>query len=552
MIQKFWLYAAIALLAASAFIVSLNNELLYDDMRAGRPLQGIAGLWDFGGWARQQAPLRQLSILADINIWQKDSLAYHALSLCYHSLTTITLLAFLRRLLDRRPAALWAAGLFAILPAGAGAVSVVAHRNEIFGALLTILALWAWLRPRRTPRAWVTGSVCALLALLETRTALALPFIVLAYDLCLKPAGKPKTTRSPLIASGSIFTAMLAAQLLLSWWLNNHGFSRPESWELPPPPGEWPIRFLRDWPAGVLLALRRVIVPEPLSMDLAVTPAAWFETLGGWIIAPALALFIWAQASRRPLLAFGLTWLLASAAVAAAGVFHHKHGAILEQQLYTAGIGLALVAGLAIEHACRLEPHGTRRWFEIGGVAAGALALVCWSNWRASEWESEPKILRATLRHQPSSGLAHLQLGRLFLDAKRVPEAERCFLRAAAANWNYYELFGNLGETAMAKKDYARAEKRYREALALNPDSSGAKFHLGHALFAQQQYAKARECYQELLTRTPRSPTLYKWIANTYDAEDRPYEAHKALDQAKRLAEEERERLKKERHKAAE
>ncbi|MBI5396635.1 MAG: hypothetical protein HZA91_15180, partial [Verrucomicrobia bacterium] len=223
MIQKFWLYATIALLAAAAFAVSLNNELLYDDMRAGRSLQGVSSLWDFGGWARQTAPLRQLSIFTDVRLWRKDALAYHAMSLLYHSITVIVLLAFLRRLLDRRPAALWAAGLFAILPANAGAVSVVAHRNEIFGALMILLALWAWLRPRRTAGAWTAGGVCALLALMETPMALVLPFIVLACDLWLKPAGKRKDTRAPFITFGILVISFLVGQVLLSWWLGGHG-----------------------------------------------------------------------------------------------------------------------------------------------------------------------------------------------------------------------------------------------------------------------------------------------------------------------------------------
>jgi hypothetical protein len=48
MIQKFWLYVAIALLAAAAFIVSLNSELLYDDMRAG-PAQSPPSCWNSHG-----------------------------------------------------------------------------------------------------------------------------------------------------------------------------------------------------------------------------------------------------------------------------------------------------------------------------------------------------------------------------------------------------------------------------------------------------------------------------------------------------------------------
>ncbi len=209
------------------------------------------------------------------------------------------------------------------------------------------------------------------------------------------------------ITFGAILIATLVVQMLLHWWLKDHGFSCPESWELAPAFAEWPIRFLRDWSAGIWVALRRVLVPDLFSMDLAVTPAAWYVTLGGWIVAASVVLLIWAQAPRRPVFAFGLTWLPAAATAAATCVFWHSHGAILEQQLYTLGIGLALIVGLAIEQACRFEARSTRYWIEVGWLTVGALALLGWSNLHASDWASEPRMLRATLRHQPSSGLAH-------------------------------------------------------------------------------------------------------------------------------------------------
>ena len=179
MITKFWLYTTIGLLALASCVLSLRNGLVYDDDRAALEMRGVASFLDVRGFACQLAPLRQITLAIDATIWRKDDLGYHTTNMVCHALTALVLLALLRRLFDRSPAALWAAGLFALMPINAAAVGVVAHRSEIFGVLMMLIACHAWFRPRRDWIAWTVGGVFAALAAMETPMSL-LPAVAVA------------------------------------------------------------------------------------------------------------------------------------------------------------------------------------------------------------------------------------------------------------------------------------------------------------------------------------------------------------------------------------
>jgi tetratricopeptide (TPR) repeat protein len=542
MITKFWLYATIALLALASCAISLTNELTYSDERTARELRGVT---DFRGLASQTAPLRQVTLLMDAAVWEKDNLGYHATSLVCHALASLALLALLRRLLDRRPAAQWAAGLFALMPISAAAIGVVANRSEILGTLMMLLACLAWLRPQRDWVAWTVGGVFAALAAMETSMSLLLPPLLLAYDQLLSPQSSERA-RSRWVEAVAAALAVFAIHFIHRSWVGSYGSWQPESWETPPAWGDAPLRLLRDWPAGVFVALRWLALPLPFMHDHGLTPSSWFVTIAGIATLVALAALIRSQSRRQPRLAFGVTWLLAGCAVAALNVFRCRYGAVLEHELYAVAPGLCLLGGLAIERLCKLERISTRLWLEVGALAVMALTLITWSNWRAYQFGSELRLLSTTLSNNPDSGLCHLAMGRLCLEASRRTAgkatlratAEREFEKARDAGWNFYETHGNLGEMAMHKRDYTRAESCYRQALALHPTGTGGRLRLGNALHAQQRYAAAREIYQQLLVEKPRAIDLYRLIADTYESENRPVEAKPFLQQAIRLAEE--------------
>lgn len=550
MITKFWLYTTIALLAFASCVISLTSELVYDDERAARELHGVTSLTDLRGLASQMAPVRQITLAVDAATWKKDNLGFHAMNLVYHALTALVLLALLRRLLGGASAAQWTAGLFALIPISAAAVGVVAHRGEILGTLMMLIACLAWLRPQRDWIAWTVGGIAAALAAVETSMSLMLPLLLLAYDQLLVTPSSPERTRSRWVETAAVALALFALHIAHLWWVSVHSYWSPESWETAPAWGDWLIRSLRDWPAGVFVALRWLILPLPFINDHGLTPSSWFATLAGLATLAALVAIIRSQARQQPRLVFGLAWLLAGSAVAALNVFRNRYGAIHESELYAVAPGLCLLGGIAIERLCKLERISMRLWVEIGALAVLALTLVTWSNWRAYQFGSEIRLLSTTLSNHPDSGLCHLAMGRLCLEASRRSAgkgvmratAEREFEKARELNWNYYETYGNLGEMAMHKRDYTRAESCYRQALALHPTGTGGRLRLGNALHAQKRYDAAREIYQQLLIEKPRAIDLYRLIADTYECENKLAEAKPFLEQAMRLAEEARQK----------
>ena len=546
MITKFWLYAAIALLALASCVISLNSEMVYDDERAARELHLVETVADFGGMARQAAPLRQITLVADAALWKTDSMGFHATNLVLRALAALALLALLRRLFNQQFAAQWAAGLFALMPIGAAAVGVVAHRGEILGTLMMLLACLAWLRPQRNWLAWTVGGVFAALAAVETSMSLMLPLLLVAYDLLLMAPSQPDRARARWVETGTAALAVAALHVAHCWWINAHGYWQPESWEVAPAWSEVPVRLVRDWPAGVCVALRWLAIPLPFDYDHGLTPSSWLVTLAGLATLAALVAVIRTQARPRPRLAFGAAWLLAGCAVAALNVFRSRYGAISESELYAVAPGLALLGGLGIEQLCKLDRRTARFWIEIGAVAVATMTLGAWSNWRASGFGSQERIITSTLQNHPGSGLAHLEMGRYCVNIMRQSPnnkvaralAEKEFQKAGDFHWEYYETYGNLGEIAMSRRDYTRAEACYRRALDLNPRGPGARLRLANALHAQQRYDAAREIYQQLLAEKPRAIDLYRLIANTYESENRPVEAKRFLDQAWRLTEE--------------
>ena len=550
MIKTFWLYTTIAILAFGSCVVSLRNQSVYDDDRAARELRSIASLTDFRGIVSQMAPLRQTTLLVDAVVWQQDNLGYHVTNLLYHAITALVLLALLRRLIDNKPAAQWSAGLFALMPIGAAAVGVVAHRNEILGALMMLLACLAWLRPQRGWLAWTVGGFFAALAAVETSMALMLPLLLLAYDQLLLAPSTQERARARRVETGAVALAVVALHIIHRCWISDHGYWSPESWETSPDLSDWPLRLLRDWPAGIFVALRWLAFPLPFINDHGLTPSSWLVTLAGLATLAALVALIRSQKQQRPRLAFSLAWLLAGAAAAALNVFRCRYGAISESELYAVAPGLCLLGGLAIQQVCKLDRISTRLWVEIGALTVAALTLCSWSNWRAYQFGSEARMLATTLSNHPNSGLCHLAMGRLCLDAMRHSAdknvlratAEHEFERARELNWDYYETYGNLGEMAMHKRDFTRAESCYRQALALHPTGTGGRLRLGNAVHAQRRFAEAREIYQQLLVEKPRAIDLYRLIADTYESENNIPASKRFLDQARHLAEEARQK----------
>lgn len=150
-------------------------------------LRWMFGTGHMGNWQ----PLSWLAYALDHAAFGLDAARFHQSSLLWHVLTTAAFFLAAERLLararassgtlgegsaaDLRPAALFAALVFAIHPLRAESVAWVTGRNDVVAGLFFLLALLAWLRYARVhaPRPSATHqAACATLSLLAPAAVL--------------------------------------------------------------------------------------------------------------------------------------------------------------------------------------------------------------------------------------------------------------------------------------------------------------------------------------------------------------------------------------------
>lgn len=147
--------AALCAVAATPYLVSLGNGLVWDDrmLLEGEVVRGAVSpaqaftrdYWGLGGvWAGSPGyyrPLTTLSLALDRRLGQGSPVPFHAVNVLFHVAVTLAVLACARRLGASDLEAFLAASLFAVLPNLAETVAWVSGRPDLLCAGLLLGAL---------------------------------------------------------------------------------------------------------------------------------------------------------------------------------------------------------------------------------------------------------------------------------------------------------------------------------------------------------------------------------------------------------------------------
>jgi tetratricopeptide (TPR) repeat protein len=101
------------------------------------------------------------------------------------------------------------------------------------------------------------------------------------------------------------------------------------------------------------------------------------------------------------------------------------------------------------------------------------------------------------------------ELGVLYLDRERTPEATRVLEKAVSIRPNDLKALVNLGAAHDAVGNGAVAQTYYRRALAVAPGDSVATCRLASSLYAQQNYKESLGLLRKLIVDRPRSHCAY-------------------------------------------
>src|SRR3989338_2637981 len=314
----FFIFSSILIL----YTVSLGHNFLFDE-----PSSEV--------WNIYYRPLTSLTFAADYFFWQANPFGYNLTNVLLHGSVGMLFFVFLRKMLNHDLAALLPALLYSVHTIHTEAVTYIASRGDLLGAvfiLLTLLAFWNR-HPKRALAFYGLGLFCK-------ESVLLTPAYLLILEMSFTKAKSKEILRR---------LAPFAAVAVLFLVFRKYFSTAP----LGPLTNDWHEAFLRFLSMGpaFLSYLQALVAPVDfkfcLTVDFAnqffdpkvfLTLFIIFLLLTGWLLA----------LSRRGAALFGLSFFLVSLLPSLQLIHYEPEWA--EHYLHLPALGLAVLLGILMKH----------------------------------------------------------------------------------------------------------------------------------------------------------------------------------------------------------
>ncbi len=124
------------------------------------------------------------------------------------------------------------------------------------------------------------------------------------------------------------------------------------------------------------------------------------------------------------------------------------------------------------------------------------------------------------------------ELAEVYVKAKRLPDAIRCYERVIALSRSDANARGRLAELYAWTGNHEKAIVLYRDALALDARNTALKTGLALVLRWERRYDEAASLYREVLERDPENHDALKGLSRTYSLAGDFVEARRVIDRA--------------------
>jgi uncharacterized protein (TIGR02466 family) len=121
-------------------------------------------------------------------------------------------------------------------------------------------------------------------------------------------------------------------------------------------------------------------------------------------------------------------------------------------------------------------------------------------------------LLDEVIRAQPQNGNAYDALGLVLGDLGDKQAALAAASKACALTPNSHTAQHNLGQAALALRDFAKAEDAYRAALKLRPNSDASWMGLGNMLRSQDRNEEALQAFERAAAANPSNPHAHRLL----------------------------------------
>jgi tetratricopeptide (TPR) repeat protein len=449
-------------------------------------------------------PIVWLSYAVDYLLWGMDPAGFHLTSLLWHCANAALLFLFCRNLFaaaaPRTDAAAraWAAGFaaltFALHPLRVEPVAWASARRDLMSGCFFLCALLCHLKGHEEParerfwRGWTLACYC--LSLLCKAMGIGLPLVLAALDRWvlkrrvrwqdLLPYVVPAVAAAVLAWHGQAVTGAMKGAADFGWAQRlaqacyGHAFYLVKT----------------VWPSGLAPIYESALRFDPLA------PRFWASAALGLAAAGA------AFALRRRWPALWVAWLcylVLLAPVLGAVKFGTQLAA--DRYSYLPCLAWSLLAAAALLELGRRRP-GRGRLLILSGMALVSLLWGLCAQ-QLYYWRDSETMYRRVLAIDPGQFLARNNLGLVFENEGRMPEALEQFRLALEARPRYAPALNNLGTALLKLGRLQEAEADFRAAMASDPELPVSYNNIGLLLAHRRRYDEALAMFETALSLDP-------------------------------------------------
>jgi len=181
-------------------------------------------------------------------------------------------------------------------------------------------------------------------------------------------------------------------------------------------------------------------------------------------------------------------------------------------QFFIASILLGMLSAWFVSNPFLGGNRKQQDWMAVVGFII--LLFGALNHSRLKEWKDPRRIWNATLRTDPMSQRANVNLGVHWIRRDRPERAIWHYKRAVTINPHNHTAWRNIGLLSLREKDYERAESAFRRVVAIKPQDEAAHLNLGNIYVLKGKEQEALDEYRKVLAVNPENARVYYNIAS--------------------------------------
>ena len=487
-----------------AYLPVVNGGFLWDDnAHVTRPeLQSWHGLWRIWfdvGATQQYYPLLHSAFWAEHQLWGDNVTGYHVLNLFFHAMAAWIVFLIVRRL--SLPGAWFAALAFALHPVCVEAAAWISEQKSTLSAMFYLASMLVYLGFDRTrrPGRYALALGFFLLALLTKTVTATLPAALLVVLWWQRGKIELKRDVLPLLPW---FGLGISAGLFTAWVEQRYVGAQGAHFALTS------VQRILIAGRAIWFYLSKLILPVNLTFNYAHwkinASQLWQYVFPSGVIALSAALAFRVRKNRGPLAAFLLFTGTLFPALGFFNVFPFIYSYVADHFVYLASLGFLVPSAIAVTVWAERFLPDLRLRTALGVTLLAVLAVLTWR--QAGMYQDAETLYRETILRNPSSALAHNNLGLILVDRPGgLEEAINEYEDALTADAGMAEIHNNLGiALSRVSGRLPDAIVQYQDALQLDPTLATAHNDLGLALSQiPGRSAEAIEQYRAALRLDP-------------------------------------------------